>query len=329
MSRRHEHNEAGMSNLIAEVFAGDEPASELMVRYARDPDSLSAGELREVETFLEAHPSASDGVSVLQQFELPPREDVPVEPDRTEADLAVTQSPWQQLLEWAVGWPARRWVPALAMAAFAAVFVVTGLGGPKEIEAPSYRKTSLAAARPAGTLRPRGALITELRALAPNHVARASKASPTLIWWVDPIPNTLAILELTVAAEAEAEPPIVRPVVLPTVSGLQQLDLAALEIVLTERETYRWSISLRQESDDPSATLVANGWVEYVSAGPELAEAVAVEEEARLPALYAEQGYWYDAVSVLATVLQRDSTREDASAALASLLEQGGAEPLR
>lgn len=79
-------------------------------------------------------------------------------------------------------------------------------------------------------------------------------------------------------------------------NGLQQ----PLEV----DQTYVWYLAILCDVADPSGDVVVEGYVQRVSPLPEVAETVPDE----LPALYAEQGLWYDALNASATLKIDDSS---------------------
>jgi hypothetical protein len=77
-------------------------------------------------------------------------------------------------------------------------------------------------------------------------------------------------------------------------NGLQQ----PLEV----DQTYVWYLAIVCDAADPSADVVVEGYVQRVSPLAEVAETTPAE----LPALYAEQGLWYDALAASAMLKTDD-----------------------
>jgi hypothetical protein len=169
-------------------------------------------------------------------------------------------------------------------------------------------------------------------ALAPEHVARTASEQPSLYWYLDRLPSPQPELEFTVA-DAESPDPLVQTT-LPTPSrtGLQRIDLATLGVKLPPSVEYRWAVALRLDPARPSRDLVALGWIERSDTPESVAAQLERAGPAEIPLIYAEAGFWYDALWTLSDLIDRYPENESLARARAELLRQGGLEssmPLR
>ena len=192
-----------------------------------------------------------------------------------------------------------------------------------QIRMPSYRPPADAARRTrvSGTVRSDASAL-ELTALAPDHVARTLRESPTLLWALTgdaPVEGSFGLVLL----EPDSEEPLFDGAIEPPArAGLQRIDLVALGVALPPEVEIVWSVVFSPDPRDPSRDQVATGWIRRLSverAGT--LEPAPVEERA---AVYARQGLWYDALALLDD-LRREHPRDlSLRKALESLLRQGG-----
>ena len=90
-------------------------------------------------------------------------------------------------------------------------------------------------------------------------------------------------------------------------SGIAQVSLPnnGLQQPLMNGEVYVWYVSVVCDETDPSADVVTEGFIERIDTR------VATQTIlAELPALYAEQGVWYDALAASAALKQEDSAAD-------------------
>ncbi|GAB4160077.1 MAG: hypothetical protein Fur0046_39310 [Cyanobacteria bacterium J069] len=74
-----------------------------------------------------------------------------------------------------------------------------------------------------------------------------------------------------------------------------EANMAPLEV----GRDYHWSFALVCDLNDPSGNLVVDSWIQRVQPSPALAASLAQASPDELPALYAQSGIWYDALSSL------------------------------
>ena len=137
-------------------------------------------------------------------------------------------------------------------------------------------------------------------ALVPDGLGLSSSEQPVL-WWFLSQPTT-AKVEFTLNRRFETLVKVELPDV--TAAGLHQVDLASLtkssSVKLAPGTPYEWTVRIKQ-GDDPAADPVTVGWVEYRPVETGLQTKMGSASQIQLPALYAAEGYWYDAVNLLAS----------------------------
>jgi hypothetical protein len=128
-------NQTAREALLRDVLAVDQPAPELLVRYAQAPDSLDAEERRLVEEALARSPATADQLRVLQSF------DVALLDDALEPELVPATSrrgPLAALRRFlgalAAPQPARVWIPAAVGTALLVAFLSARFVQTREVE---------------------------------------------------------------------------------------------------------------------------------------------------------------------------------------------------
>lgn len=130
---------------------------------------------------------------------------------------------------------------------------------------------------------------------APSQVGLTASAQPDLYWYVSR-PLTLAP-EFMLVEVGGTQALVERKLTLPTTAGFQRIALKDLGVELQEGREYMWQISLGSNARGGSGGLIdASGRVRRQALPAELAGKVAAEDTLAAAAVYAESGYWYDAV---------------------------------
>jgi hypothetical protein len=188
---------------------------------------------------------------------------------------------------------------------------------PPTTGAPSVRVT--------GGSRGTGDAALSLDVLAPNETGVTTMEQPSLFWFQSKPAN--AKFELTLLQENKAKPLVQFSVERSTKAGIQRLKLSDHGVKLTPGVEYQWVIALITDPDNRSSdlvALVASGVIKRVEPSAELKARIANTPAASLPALYAEQGVWYDALSVLSDQIEAQPDDKALRETRADLLRQVG-----
>jgi Domain of Unknown Function (DUF928) len=110
-------------------------------------------------------------------------------------------------------------------------------------------------------------------------------------------------------------------------AGIQALPLANSGASLKENVNYKWSVSLQCDTANPSLNIIASGMIRLATPKADLEKSFKQAGKETLPYLYAEQGYWYDALTSLAELIEKDRPNDQKWREVrANLLKQGGLE---
>jgi hypothetical protein len=100
--------------------------------------------------------------------------------------------------------------------------------------------------------------------------------------------------------------------------------LAEHGVKLSPGVEYQWVVALITDPENRSRDLVASGMIKRVDPSADLKKSIAAASPASLPAVYAEAGIWYDALSSLSDRIEADPSNKALQESRADLLRQGG-----
>ena len=158
--------------------------------------------------------------------------------------------------------------------------------------------------------------------LVPDSVALTTQAQPSLYWYQSKAAKTQC--EVTVTEPKNPKPLLLLKSSTPTPAGIHAIRLAKFHIELKPDVVYRWSVAVIEDPDNRSQDIVANGVIKRIALSDELATKLGQASDQDKPALYAENGIWYDALQSISD--QIDHAPQDASLRQerANLLKQVG-----
>lgn len=178
------------------------------------------------------------------------------------------------------------------------------------------------AARIGGGTRSAGAPRLALEAVAPDHTGLTSAAQPTLYWYASEAVS--APVEFTLLA-ADAEKPLVeRRLGASKGSGIQPIALSSLGVSLKSGTEYQWFVSVVSDPAQRSRDVTAGGSIRRSDGDAGLRSRLAKADERSAAYVYAQAGYFYDAIDAVSKLIARNPTDAGLRAQRAALLEQVG-----
>lgn len=176
--------------------------------------------------------------------------------------------------------------------------------------------------RVAGGTRGLGEDIPQLCALVPEHVGLTVSEQPRFYYFLSG-PSALP-LEFTLT-ERQAVYPVVEARILPPQSaGIHVIDLVDYDKQLKPGIQYRWFIALVPDDEHRAKDILASGAIELVAASEGLKAKLQQAGDAEAAYIYADAGFWYDALAGISEVIAEDQDNRDLHRQRASLLEQIG-----
>ena len=178
------------------------------------------------------------------------------------------------------------------------------------------------ASRVGGGTRSAGAARLSIEVIAPDHTGLTSAGQPTLYWYASETVSTP--LEFTLIA-VDAEKPVIERRLPPIPSpGVQSVALASFGATLKPGTEYEWFVSAVSEPDQRSRDVTAGGSIRRTDADSALRAQLAQADARSVPVLYAQAGYFYDAVESLSKLIDRNPGDAALRGQRAALLEQVG-----
>ncbi|QTA92819.1 DUF928 domain-containing protein [Desulfonema magnum] len=143
---------------------------------------------------------------------------------------------------------------------------------------------------------------------ASEHTGFTSDRQPTLRWYIsDSWPGKI---EFTLNETRVEEPVLETYIDGPTNEGVYQISLADYNITLKADVEYEWFLAIVPDPEERSADFLGSATIRYLAPSDELSERLSSTPKNKLYTVYAEKGYWYDAIDNLSRLID---TRPDDS----------------
>lgn len=140
-----------------------------------------------------------------------------------------------------------------------------------------------------------------LSALTPEHTGLTAHGQPTLFWYLSS--PTSHPIELIVNEDREPQPLLVTPLPAPPQSGIQRVRLADYGVQLKTGVSYRWFVAIVPDAEHRSKDIVAGGGIERIELPQTLHGQLQQTDAAMRHHLYAETGFWYDALTAISDLI--------------------------
>jgi hypothetical protein len=161
-----------------------------------------------------------------------------------------------------------------------------------------------------------------LSVLVPDHTGLTIHAQPTLYWYVSqPINRPISV---KITSDSMSSPLLDATIVPPIPAGILALPLAQYDTQLVTGVPYQWGLEQATDPAHPSPPLWSSGAIERVVPSPEFLAKLNQAVLSDLPALYAKEGLWYDALDSLSAFIKVAPDDFALRQHRASLLEQVG-----
>lgn len=167
----------------------------------------------------------------------------------------------------------------------------------------------------------RGNQTYSLSVLAPNHTGLTSQDQPVLYWYVSKALSSP--IELTIVDSGAT--PIIEKVLAPsTKSGIQRLPLTELGVHLEVGKQYHWFLAIVPNPKQRSEDVLAGATIERLALPENPSTHIPGSEWLSAARLYAEAGYWYDAIALISEQIELNPLDPNPRAQRVALLQQVG-----
>lgn len=157
---------------------------------------------------------------------------------------------------------------------------------------------------------------------APEHVGLTVEAQPSLYWYLSE--KSDAVVEFTLIDDHSIHPLLEKRFTPPVEPGVHCVNLKEEEVSLALGTQYKWFVALVLDAEHRSQDIIAGGAIERTHCPAALQEQLARLPKTEAPALYAERGIWYEAVSTISELIAVSPSERQLRQKRAALLEQVG-----
>ena len=137
-----------------------------------------------------------------------------------------------------------------------------------------------------------------------DHVGLTTRDKPVLCWYISG--PTSKQMEFSLNDEAAGETLLQMNLEQPKAAGAQMIDLSRYDIRLSPGKKYIWFVTMAVDPNKPSKDIFSGGAIEFVPPAGQLAEKLKKAGDNEKPAIFAEEGIWYDALSYLSRRIEND-----------------------
>jgi uncharacterized protein DUF928 len=142
-----------------------------------------------------------------------------------------------------------------------------------------------------------------LSALAPDHMGLTASEQPSLYWFISSA--TSLPVELAIMDPQGVKPLFERRLAGPVEKGVHRIDLAELGVRLTPGVAYRWSVTVIPDASRRSRDILAAATIERADVPTEIRAKLAQTRKEEQAAVYAEAGFWYEALASISELIER------------------------
>lgn len=161
-----------------------------------------------------------------------------------------------------------------------------------------------------------------LSALAPDHTGLTTSEQPVLYWFLSR--NASFPVEVTLVDPRSAKPVLDVRLPPPIEAGVHAIRLADHNVRLERGVVYRWYVAVVPDAKRRSQDILTGGAIQQIEASDSLRAKLSRAGGSDVPALYAESGFWYDAIAAVSTLIESAPTDAALRAHRAAMLAQVG-----
>jgi len=164
--------------------------------------------------------------------------------------------------------------------------------------------------------------VPSLVALVPDHVGLTLHERPTLYWFISE--DTDLSARLTLNDQKSIDPVLEFIVDGPLRAGIHSVRLSDHQARLEPGVKYEWFVSLAPRGEPRAYAALSAGAIQRVEPSEDLRAEIGATASSRLGHVYAQRGFWYDALAVFSRWVERIPAEGTMRQQRAALLEQVG-----
>lgn len=140
--------------------------------------------------------------------------------------------------------------------------------------------------------------------ITPPHTAYTAQAQPALLWYLSKAVTTR--FEFALISDADIQPMVDSMLNESMSPGIHRLSLSEFGVTLEPGKPYQWSVALVLDPDQRSSDILSSGRIRYEKTSRELEKRLQQSTPEQAVRIYAEAGYWYDAIATLSELIERN-----------------------
>ena len=156
--------------------------------------------------------------------------------------------------------------------------------------------------------------------LATEYIGFSSTDQPVLLWYISDRWNKKLIVRINECGQIK--PLLNTKVEAPQAEGIYKLDLSKYNIHLKPNVDYEWLIVIESDSDEHSADIYTAAMIRYVKPSQHLYQELSHNHTNEQFRIYAQNGYWYDAISHISALIDAFPEKKENKKYRAELLKQ-------
>lgn len=161
--------------------------------------------------------------------------------------------------------------------------------------------------------------------LAPDHVGLTVREQPSLYWYLSKTTTYPVELAIIISQGIQPTTPLIeKRIPAPTQPGVHPIRLTDFGVRLSTGVQYQWFVSLVRKPDRRSNDVIAGGFIERVAPPEAMAVSLAQAGNAKASHVYAQSGFWYDAVMTLSEMIDAAPKDHGLRQQRAALMKQVG-----
>jgi len=161
-----------------------------------------------------------------------------------------------------------------------------------------------------------------VEALVPDQPALTTQAQPSLYWCLTGVANTP--FEITITEPKNPKPILAMKSAANVPAGIHAIRLTKFNVSLKPDVVYRWTVAAVVDPENRSLDIVTNGVIKRIQPSAEMASKLDMASDSDKPAIYAANGFWYDALQLISDQIERAPQDASLRNARVSLLQQVG-----
>jgi len=156
--------------------------------------------------------------------------------------------------------------------------------------------------------------------LATEDIGFSSTDQPVLRWYISDRWNRKLIFRIN--ERGKVKPLLNTKIDAPEAEGIYKLNLSKYNIRLKPNVDYEWLIVIESGSDEHSADIYTAALIRYVEPSQQLSKQLAQSKKSEHFRIYAQNGYWYDSISHISSLIDSLPAKKDNKMYRAELLKQ-------